>query len=241
MLLKAALNGARPAGSHRLLPLTAEALAAAAVESVAAGADAIHAHPRGSDGRESLAAADLDRLVLAMRLALPGTPLGVSTGAWIAGSGAERQDLVAGWNELPNFSSVNFDEAGAAALARRLLRQGIGLEAGLIDQRAARRLADSGLADECLRVLLEPQSQDLGAALDIVDRIEAVLDRSRIRCPRLLHGTDATAWPLLDEAVRRGYDARIGLEDTFGLPDGTPADGNGALVAEARRRLQGLA
>jgi len=241
MLLTAALNGARPAGAHRFLPLTPEALAAAAVESVAAGADAIHAHPRGPEGRESLAAADVGRLMLTMRLALTGTPLGVSTGAWIAGSGTEREDLVAGWNELPDFASVNFDEGGAASLARLLLRRGIGVEAGLSDECAARRLAESGLADECLRVLLEPQSQDLGVSLGMVDRIEAALGSSGIRCPRLLHGTDATAWPLLDEAVRRGYDARIGLEDTLGLPDGTPADGNGALVREARRRLQRLA
>jgi uncharacterized protein (DUF849 family) len=80
-------------------------------------------------------------------------------------------------------------------------------------------------------------SQDLSIALGMVDRIEAALERSGIRCPRLLHGTEATAWPLLDEAACRGYDARIGLEDTLRLPDGTPADGNGALVVEARRRL----
>src|SRR5438046_1463546 len=82
-------------------------------------------------------------------------------------------------------------------------------EARLSDERAARRLNDSGLADQCLRVLLEPQSQDLAMALGMVDRIEAVLDSSGIGCPRLLHGTDATAWPLLDQAARRGYDARI--------------------------------
>src|SRR5437868_20877 len=98
MLLKAALNGARPAGAHRFLPLTPEALTVAAVESVAAGADAIHAHARGSDGRESLAAADIGRLMRAMRQTLPGIPLGVSTGEWIAGSRTDRQDLVAGWN-----------------------------------------------------------------------------------------------------------------------------------------------
>ena len=126
MLLQAALNGARPAGAHPFLPPTPEEQAAAAMESVAAGADAIHAHARGSDGRESLAAAEIARLMQAMRRALPGIPLGVSTGAWIAGSGTERQDLVAGWSELPDFASVNFDEVGAASLARRLLRRGIG-------------------------------------------------------------------------------------------------------------------
>jgi uncharacterized protein (DUF849 family) len=239
--LKAALNGARAPGAHRSLPLTPEEQAAEAVESVAAGAGAIHAHARGSDGKESLAAAAVSRLVRAMRRALPGIPLGVSTGAWITGSGAEREHLVAGWRELPDFASVNFDEDGAGSLARLLLSQGVGVEAGLSDEGATRRFADSGLAGECLRVLLEPQQQELSAALDMVERIEAVLDRSGIGRPRLLHGTEATAWPLLDQAVRRGYDARIGLEDTLTLPDGTPARGNGALVAEARSRLERLA
>jgi uncharacterized protein (DUF849 family) len=237
MLLQAVLNGARPAGAHRALPLTPEEQAAAAVASVVAGADAIHAHGRGSDRKESLAAADIGRLMLAIRLALPGTPVGVSTGEWIVGSGPQRQDLVAGWTELPDFASVNFDEAGAASLARLLLRRGIGVEAGLSDERATRCLADSGVAPDCLRVLLEPQPQDLSVALGMLDRIEAALDGSGIRCPRLLHGTEATAWPLLDEAARRGYHARIGLEDTLTLPDGTVAGGNGALVLEARKRL----
>src|SRR5439155_15186350 len=157
MLLQAALNGARPSGAHRWLPRTPEEQAASAVESVTAGADAIHAHVRGTDGKESLAAADIGRLLRAMRLALPGTPLGVSTGAWIAGSGAERERLVAGWSDLPDFASVNFDEAGAASLARLLLRRGVGVEAGVSDEHAAQRFIETGLAGECLRVLLEPQ------------------------------------------------------------------------------------
>src|SRR5712691_11311605 len=101
MPLKAALNGARPPGAHRSLPLTPEGQAEAAVESVAASAGAIHTHARGSDGKESLAAAAVGRLVGEMRRVLPRTPLGVNTGAWIAGSGAEREHLVAGWPQLP--------------------------------------------------------------------------------------------------------------------------------------------
>ncbi|WP_346540125.1 3-keto-5-aminohexanoate cleavage protein [Micromonospora sp. DPT] len=52
--------------------------------------------------------------------------------------------------------------------------------------------------------------------------------------PVLLHGEGAAAWPVLAEAVRRGLDTRIGLEDTLGLPDGAPASDNAALVAAAR-------
>jgi uncharacterized protein (DUF849 family) len=54
--------------------------------------------------------------------------------------------------------------------------------------------------------------------------------------PVLLHGTEATVWPMMDEAISRGYDVRVGLEDTLVLPDGRIANDNAELVAEAVRR-----
>ncbi|HEX4573492.1 MAG TPA: 3-keto-5-aminohexanoate cleavage protein [Gemmatimonadales bacterium] len=100
---------------------------------------------------------------------------------------------------------------------------------------AAERLVDSGLGAQCLRVLLEPSEPDAAAALETVVQLEAVLDRAGVRSPRLLHGTDETTWRLIAEAATRGYDTRVGLEDTLTLPDGRPTPGNAALVAEARR------
>jgi uncharacterized protein (DUF849 family) len=55
--------------------------------------------------------------------------------------------------------------------------------------------------------------------------------------PRLLHGVDATAWALLDDAAGKGLDTRIGLEDALLRPDGRPATGNADPVLEAVRRL----
>jgi uncharacterized protein (DUF849 family) len=55
----------------------------------------------------------------------------------------------------------------------------------------------------------------------------------------LLHGTGRSSWPLLGEAIRRGFDQRIGLEDVLVLPDGSRADGNAELVAAARALLDG--
>ena len=52
--------------------------------------------------------------------------------------------------------------------------------------------------------------------------------------PRLQHGEDATAWLALEDAVRRGFATRIGLEDVLVLPDGARASGNAALVTAAR-------
>jgi uncharacterized protein (DUF849 family) len=135
----------------------------------------------------------------------------------------------------PDYASVNFDEPGAERLAELLLSRGTGIEAGLARPVAAERLVRSGLAPRCLRVLIEPQAQQLEAALEIVAQIETLLDASGVTLPRLLHGIDGTAWPMIAEAAARGYDTRIGFEDTLTLPDGSMAASNEVLVAQARR------
>ena len=55
MLLKAAINGRRAQGEHPAIPITPGQLADEAAMAVAAGAGAIHVHPRDSNGQESLA------------------------------------------------------------------------------------------------------------------------------------------------------------------------------------------
>ncbi len=237
MLLQAALNGARAARAHPALPVTSPQLAAAAAESVAAGAGAIHFHVRGPDGRESLAPEDVAQALAAVRAAVPGTPVGVSTGAWIVRDPALRLTMVGQWTALPDYASVNFHEEGAVALAQLLRSRGVGIEAGVGNRQAAECLADSGLRAQCLRILLEPSEQEADIALRMVAQLEAILDRAAVRLPRLLHGIDATAWRLIAEAVARSYDTRVGLEDTLALPDGRVAPGNAALVAAARREV----
>ncbi len=139
MLLEAALNGARDPAAHPALPVTPAALAAAAAESVAAGAGAIHFHVRGPNGRESLAADDVVQALGAVRAAVPRTPVGVSTGAWIVRDPARRLSLIGQWVALPDFASVNFHEEGAVELARLLRSRGVGIEAGLANRTPTRR------------------------------------------------------------------------------------------------------
>ncbi len=139
------------------------------------------------------------------------------------------------WTALPDFVSVNFSEEGAVELCHVLIDRGVGVEAGLATLADAQLLLDAGLADRCLRLLFEPDEDEPNAALATVQAIEALLDAASVRTPRLLHGMDATAWPLLDAAIERGYDTRIGLEDTLYLPDGQPARDNAQLVAVASR------
>jgi uncharacterized protein (DUF849 family) len=240
MLLQAAINGARAPAEHPALPVQPDQLAAAAKACVAAGAGAIHFHVRSPEGHESLAAPDIARAVSAVRQACRGTPAGISTGAWIEPDPDRRLAQIRRWHILPDYASVNFDEPGAIEIAEELLELGVGVEAGLPDRSAAELLVRSGLEDRCLRVLLEPQEPDPAAALATVAAIETGIGgHTAGRPPRLLHGIGTTAWPLLREARRRRYDARIGLEDTLRLPDGALAEDNIDLVRAARTWISG--
>jgi uncharacterized protein (DUF849 family) len=60
-----------------------------------------------------------------------------------------------------------------------------------------------------------------------------VLDRECVRAPRLQHSDGAAGWPVLRDALARGHETRIGLEDVLVGPDGAPAAGNADLVAAA--------
>jgi len=236
MLLEVALNGSRTRTEHPAVPLAPDEHVREAKAAVAEGAGAIHVHVRHADGRESLAPEDVAATLGAIRGACPGVPVGVSTGAWIVPDTNRRLALIRAWDVRPDFASVNLHEAGAIDVIRALLDRSVGGEAGVWNAPAAHILLDSGLADRCLRVLLEP-AEEPGDPRVALERIEAVLDR--LARPRLLHGLDGSAWELLALASRRRYDTRIGFEDTLVLPDGTRAESNAALVAAARRLIAG--
>jgi uncharacterized protein (DUF849 family) len=236
-VIKAALNGGRTRAEHPAIPISPQELAASAKESVAAGSGAIHFHVRGANGRESLDADDVARALTAVRSAIPGTPVGVSTGAWILQDAKRRHEAISRWKVLPDFASVNFKEDGATALAEFLLSRGTAVEAGLSDVAGTEVLLSSGLAPRCLRLLIEPFERSTTEALHTLEAIASLLDKAHVKLPCVFHGLNATAWPLIDEAAARGYDTRVGLEDILTLPDGSRAPGNGALVAEAVRRM----
>lgn len=233
MIVQACPNGARPVAYHPALPLTAAAMAADAAACVAAGAAELHLHPRGPDGRESLAPAAVDATVLAVRRACPGTLVGVSTGAWIEGDADRTLAYVEGWRELPDYASVNLSEPGAPAVMERLWRRGIGVEAGLASVADAERLVALGLGARALRVLVEIEEQGEAEALVVAEEVEAVLARAGLRRPVLLHGLDATVWRFVARAAERRFSTRVGLEDGRLLPDGAVTPGNAALVTAA--------
>ena len=232
MLLQAALNGDRTKAAHPAVPVSAEELARDAATCVAAGARAIHLHPRDHEGRERLDAEVVDAVVARVRAAC-GVPVGVSTGAWIEPDLDRRLELVRAWR-APDYASVNVSESGSTDVMEALLGAGVGVEAGVWSVEDAERLAASGLGGRVVRILVEPVDLGAAEAVEVVDGIHRALDRLGLAAPRLQHGDGEATWVLLADAIRRGLDTRIGLEDTLHGPDGERAAGNEALVLAAR-------
>jgi uncharacterized protein (DUF849 family) len=228
--LKACINGARTPDAHPGLPVTPEQMAAAAVAAHEAGAKAVHLHPKTADGVDSLLADDVAAAVTAVRRAVPGLPLGVTTGFWALPDPDRRREEIEAWTVLPDFASVNWHEPGSPELAEVLLGKGMGVEVGIFHAEAAASWAASDIARHCMRVMVELQADaDTALADDLLDQVLAVGSPA----PVLLHGLDESCWPLLEHAGVRGVQTRIGLEDTLLLPDGTVAPDNAALVAAA--------
>ena len=111
----------------------------------------------------------------------------------------------------------------------------MGIEAGVWSVADAEALVTSGVADRTTRVLVEPVDVGRNDALAVITAIHRVLDRHNVAVPRLQHGDGEAVWILLEDAVARGIDTRIGFEDTLLLPDGTRAASNAALVRAARK------
>lgn len=72
-----------------------------------------------------------------------------------------------------------------------------------------------------LRILAEVTDPDPETATGTAKELLHDLG-TRLSVPILLHGEDGGAWPVLRLAARLNLDVRIGLEDTLGLPDGSP-------------------
>ncbi|MET0900799.1 MAG: 3-keto-5-aminohexanoate cleavage protein [Mycobacterium sp.] len=234
IFVKAAINGSRTPDEHPNLPVTPQQLAAAAAEAVAAGAKAVHLHPKGPDGKDSLLPDTVAAAITAVRQAIPGVPLGVTTGYWALPDAGERLAAVHAWTVLPDFTSLNWHEPGSPELAELILSKGLGVEVGIFHAEAAASWAESDIAKRCMRVMLElDESADVALADQLLEQVRAASSPA----PILLHGLNDTCWPLLEHAGLRGVQTRIGMEDTLKLPDGSLAAGNADLVAAAVRLL----
>ena len=225
MAVEACLNGGRNRSEHPAVPQTSSELAADALAVRSAGAFALHVHPRSPGGAQTMDAAACDAAVGAIRAAVPGIPVGLSTNEAIDRDPFARAAAVKTWRQPPDFVAVNFSELGWAGIVRAALHAGIGVEAGLATPAAAEELARSPFAHQLVRALVEVDGG--------VEEARAVAQLVPTGVPQLWHGYGDRTWQVLAAGAAAGHDVRVGLEDVLTLPNGDVAAGNAELVAAA--------
>jgi uncharacterized protein (DUF849 family) len=229
MAVKACLNGARTRAEHPAVPQTPSELAADAIAVRRAGAFAVHVHARDDHGAETMDARVCDAVVAAIRAAVPGMPVGLSTSATIDPDPFARAAAIQAWRRPPDFVSVNVAELGWAGIVRAALHAGIDVEAGLATPGEAEEFARSPFVHRAQRALVEVEA---GA-----EEARAIAQLIPDGVPQLWHGYDERTWEVLSAAATERIDVRVGLEDTLVLPGGRVAADNAELVAAASELL----
>jgi uncharacterized protein (DUF849 family) len=225
MAVKACLNGARARSEHPAVPLTPAELASDAISVRQAGAFAVHVHPRDDGGIETMKARACDAAVAAIRAAVPGMPVGLSTSEAIDPDPFARAAAIQTWRRAPDFVSVNVSELGWSGIVRAALHADIAVEAGLATPADAEEFARSPFAHRTLRALVEV----VGGVEDAVATAQLIPEG----VPQLWHGCGERTWEVVSAGAAAGVDVRVGLEDTLVLPNGRVAADNAELVAAA--------
>jgi uncharacterized protein (DUF849 family) len=231
MAVKACLNGGRTRAEHPAVPQVPAELAADALAVRSAGAFAVHVHPRDARGKQTMGAAACDAAVAAIRSAVPGLPVGLSTAEAIDRDPFARAAAVQRWRARPDFVSVNLSELGWGGIIRAALHAGIAVEAGLGTPADAEALARSPFAHQVIRALVEVE----GGVEDATAVAELIPDG----IPQLWHGYGERTWEVVAAGAAAGFDVRVGLEDVLLLPDGTLAANNAELVSAAVKLIGG--
>lgn len=218
------------------MPCTADELARDAAECVAAGASGLHLHPRDASGLETLDPLTIFAVCRQVKDAAK-VPVGVSTGSWIEPDLEQRLFLIRSWFG-PDYASVNCSEEGAVTVMQTLIAAGIGVEVGIGHPDEVEIFARSMLifSKGVVRILVEPSGEELAdetAARERFDAIHSALDRLGTMNPRLQHTNGPLAWFAVRDARRRGWDTRIGFEDTLVGPRSKRVANNAELVASA--------
>lgn len=238
MLIKIALNGARPKSQNNIIPQSLFEIESEVKLLYENGNTVFHIHCYDENGNESLNPKDVDALVTLVKSISPEIQIGISSGDWIEPDLEKRMKYISDWKFVPDFISVNMIEDDAIKISKLLIAKGVKIEAGLNEKKAAELFVESDLVDDCLRVLIEPEPEEFSLALKTIIEIEQVLNIAGLKIPRLLHGFNSVAWDVLREAKRRGYDSRIGMEDTIYLENGEMVNSNLDLIKYANKILE---
>lgn len=252
MVLTAAMVGAettREQTPH--LPITAEEIAEDAAKCREAGAAMVHLHVRTVDGKPSQDA-ELFRAAIRAIRKRTDVLIQVSTGGAVGMgvdercggltlTGADKPDMATLTTGTVNFGEEVFWNPRPLVrdIAKRIRAIGLKPElecfdVGMIDE--ARYLAKEGLVELPAHfdfVLGVPGT--LQARPEVLDFMIASLPEGS---SWTVAGVGRQQLPFVDEAAKRGGNARVGLEDNIYLSKGVLAKGNFELVAEAAKRAR---
>ncbi|MCP3103497.1 3-keto-5-aminohexanoate cleavage protein [Myxococcus sp. K15C18031901] len=252
MVLTAAMVGAETTRAQTPhLPITAEEIAEDAARCREAGAAMVHLHVRTPDGKPSQDA-ELFRAAIRAIRARTDVLIQTSTGGAVGMTvdercgpltltGADRPDMATLTTGTVNFGEEVFWNPRPLVrdIARRIRALGLRPElecfdVGMIDE--ARYLAKEGLVE-------------LPAHFDFVLGVPGTLQaRPEVLDFMIASLPEASTWtvagvgrfqlPFVEEAAKRGGNARVGLEDNIYVSKGVLAKGNWELVADAAKRAR---
>lgn len=233
MLLKAAINGGE---NEPEVPKTPEEIAQAAAAAIEAGANVVHAHARDTSGAETIDPEHIGAMVRAVKAVNPDIVIGTTTGLWTTTSHEQRLKHVTNWPQdaLPDFASVAFNEEGANEAAELVVARGMDLESAVWSWDDVPALLASTTLHQNIRVLIEPETEDVDQALRECREIAAHLVEAGVTAPILYHGFDESVWPIVQAAIDDGCETRIGFEDGNQLPNGETAANNVQLIKAVR-------
>ncbi|QSQ25290.1 3-keto-5-aminohexanoate cleavage protein [Pyxidicoccus parkwayensis] len=252
MVITAAMVGAETTREQNPnLPITAEEIAEDAARCREAGAAMVHLHVRTADGKPSQDAELFRAAIRAIRKrtdVLIQTSTGGAVGMTVDQrcgpltlTGPDKPDMATLTTGTVNFGEDVFWNPRPLVrdIAKRIRAMGLRPElecfdVGMIDE--ARYLAKEGLVEL-------PAHFDfvLGVPGTLQPRAE-VLDLMIASLPEgstwTVAGVGRHQLPYVDEAAKRGGNARVGLEDNIYVSKGVLAKGNWELVAEAAKRAR---
>ncbi|WNZ59075.1 3-keto-5-aminohexanoate cleavage protein [Myxococcus sp. MxC21-1] len=252
MVITAAMVGAettREQTPH--LPITAEEIAEDAARCREAGAAMVHLHVRTPDGKPSQDAELFRAAIRAIRKrtdVLIQTSTGGAVGMTVDQrcgpltlTGDDRPDMATLTTGTVNFGEEVFWNPRPLVrdIARRI--RAIGLRPEL-------ECFDVGMIDEA-RYLAKEGLVDLPAHFDFVLGVPGTLQpRPEVLDFMIASLPEGSTWTVagvgrhqlayVDEAAKRGGNARVGLEDNIYVSKGVLAKGNWELVAEAAKRAR---
>ncbi|NNB89012.1 3-keto-5-aminohexanoate cleavage protein [Corallococcus exiguus] len=252
MVITAALVGAETTREQTpYLPITAEEIAEDAAKCREAGAAMVHIHVRTAEGKPSQDAELFRAAIRAIRKRTDvlvqvstGGAVGMNVDERCGGltlTGADKPDMATLTTGTVNFGEEVFWNPRPLVrdIAKRIKSIGLKPElecfdVGMIDE--ARYLAKEGLVELPAHfdfVLGVPGT--LQARPEVLDFMIASLPEGS---SWTVAGVGRQQLPFVEEAAKRGGNARVGLEDNIYLSKGVLAKGNFELVAEAAKRAR---